>query len=214
MRQGAAQERRRGKLVGRIEIGIDERDGDRVDVRLGEAACDRREPFHVERSDHLAARIDALRDFEAKVASDQRCLPFVIEPERHRAASAADLEQIAKPKRRHECGACAAPFQQRVDDLCGAVLEEVDFVGLDRDLAQAAQHAFREVAPIGELLAIDDPGALGIVAHEIRKRATDVGADEIGHERFIPCPCLPGARRILARPKIKSTGWLNSGSAE
>jgi hypothetical protein len=70
-----------------------------------------------------------------------------------RIETATDLEQIAEPLGRDECGAGALALYEGVDDVRRAVLEDRRLVQVSIGVGQAIQNASNEVSIVGQRLA-------------------------------------------------------------
>ena len=114
------------RLVGRVGVGVQEADRDRLHA-LGEQPVDgggRAVP--VQRRHHLAAVVHALPDLAPPPAGHQRRRALEVEVVEPREAQPADLEQVAEALGGQEAGARAATLQDRVGGHGGAVDELAD----------------------------------------------------------------------------------------
>ena len=169
--------------MARIGEGIEQADGDRLDL-LGQQRIDG--AFGVARLERpldAAARIDPLVDDLAEIALDQRrrLLPGEVVELGH--AQRADLQHVAKALGRDQPDARALVLEDGVGGHRRAVADLLDHVagqaGLLEQLAQALDDRLRVVADAGgDLLGVD--GAVGAQQHDVGEGAADIDADTIG----------------------------------
>ena len=94
--QQAAQLGGRRLLVVGREVGIEEADRDRLDLRVCSASASAASSSHGERRAHTSRSVDPLVTLEAQLARDQRRIAVEAQVERLRAVAAADLQHVAK----------------------------------------------------------------------------------------------------------------------
>ncbi len=189
------------QLVARIGEGIEQADGDRLDL-LGEQGVDG--PFGVARLERpldAAARIDPLVDDLAEIALDQRrgLLPGEVVELGH--AERADLQHVAKALGRYQPDAGALVFEDGVGGHRRAVADLLDHVageaGLLEQLAQPLDDRLGIVADAGgDLLGVD--GAVGAQQDDVGEGAADIDADAISR-------CAHSAARTAPWPGV---GWI------
>ena len=171
-------------FVPRIEIGMQEADGDRLDAvarhRFGER---RTQPFEIGRSQHRAVVFDALRHFEAQMARHQRLGKPDAQIEEVVAALEPDIERVAEALAHEHRRRRAFAFDHRIGHQRGAVddrrqLRDGD-PGLGRDDADALDHGLRRIGSAGQALMRRDLAHLVVEEREIGERAADVDADAV-----------------------------------
>jgi hypothetical protein len=165
-------------LVTVVHVRMDEVDDQRLDAgrpqRLGGAA----HRVLVERHHDLSLGVHALRDFEPKVARDER-LERPLQAVRRRPRPAPQLQHITEAGRRDEASHRALPLEERVRRRRRAVDQDLDRCRRDTRLAQGDQHALRLIADGRRHLGDGDlPGGL-VHDDEIREGAAHVDANQI-----------------------------------
>ena len=101
-------------LVLGVHVGVQQADGDRLDVLPSQ---DRGGVAHgrvVERSEHLALRAESLADHDRPVARHERLRLLELRVVEGRPHLARDLEQVAEPVGRHEAAPGDLPLDDRV----------------------------------------------------------------------------------------------------
>ncbi len=92
-------------LVLRIDVGVEEADGDRLDPFASKEAAASRTDASSRGRQHLALRAEPLGDDDRAVARDEGLRLLELRVVQGRAYLAGDLEQVAKPVRRDEAAA-------------------------------------------------------------------------------------------------------------
>ena len=100
------------------------------------------------------------------------------------AVGARDLEHVAETCGGHERRARAAALDQRIDDQCGAVIDQRCFRRLDAGLLEAVENAVDQIV-IGRGAFCVENFLRGVVERDqIRKSAANVDGDGVGHSWF------------------------------
>ena len=117
-------------LMGRIGIGMEEGNGDRLDaVRLEISQDGIKIGFH-ERRQHLSLIRHPLPYLAPQVARHQRLGLAVVDIEKVGGVAAADLQHVAKPGGGDKAGLDPLALGQRIDDYRRAMSEKVDIAAL------------------------------------------------------------------------------------
>ena len=128
-------------LVGRIGVGMEKQDGDRLNAlpdRVGDDAADL---VLIERDQHGALGVDALADLVAQIPRDQRLVPLEEQVVGFRAVDAADLVDVAEALGGQQGAARAGALQERVDGDRGSVEEELGRLEMRAGLGDAVLDA-------------------------------------------------------------------------
>ena len=206
VRPAFAGDGERALLMRRVLVAVQEVDHERI------AACrlQRRDRgAHrrlVQRHQHLAGGIHALRHLDAQLARNQR---------REAAGEAigigsrapAKLEDVAEALGRDQPRAAELAFQQRVGGDRGAVNDGPDVRKRCRRAVERREHACRLVRGRGWHLGEPDGAALGLHENQVGEGSADVHTDDSAahgvlmrlwwRRRFLParaCGSRPGAR--------------------
>ena len=139
--------------MSRIDIGVEERDGDRLDHVLLNTRAQPLNLFDVKRDQNRALRIDAFLHLVPQIARNERRVTPIIKVEWQRTRRAPDLEHVAESLGGDERRASALALEQHIDDLRGAVLQRMDRARIDIDLRQAFENALDKVPIIRQRLA-------------------------------------------------------------
>ncbi len=143
MRQGHKAQARRlgqppgGKLVGRVQVGMQEGDGDRGEALAGGARESGGKGWLVQRPDHLALGVQAFVGLDH--AGVQRLGLPDIQREQVRPRLVADQEGVGESAGGHQQGARALALQEGVGGDRGAHLDGGDPVGGERRSGPGAQ---------------------------------------------------------------------------
>ena len=166
-------------LVGRIGVGVEQADRDRLDALGAEVVEDRRQPVQVQRRALGARRREPAADLAAQEARHERRRLLVEQVEEVRPVPARDLEAVAEPGRRDQAGRDALALGQSVDHDRRAVGEDVEPARAHARPRDHVEHAALEVGRRRGGLRRDDllPPAVGVgvQADEVGERAPDVG---------------------------------------
>ena len=152
-------------LVGGVAVGVDEDDGDRLDVLRDQSLAGGDDTRFRQRLDHRTIGRHSLGDFEPMPPRHQRrrLVPGEVEHVGH--ADAPDFEHVAKAARRDQTGARALSLQDGVGADGGAVQHFGDGGRVDRKLGQKLRDAFdHRDAGIGRRrgnLALMDQAGIG-----------------------------------------------------
>ena len=131
-------------LVLLVDVGVEQADGDRLDLL---APQDRRRRAHrvvVERPQHLARRAEPLGDRHRPVAGDQRRRLLELRVVERRPHLARDLEQVAEALGRDEAAARDLPLDDRVRRDRRRVDDEADLPGRHAALGERALDGVHE----------------------------------------------------------------------
>ncbi len=180
-REPLLQARLRRALVVGVRVGVQEADGDRLDLQLGAAVGHRVERVHVERLEHLARAVDALGHLEAQPARHERLRLVVAEVVHVRPVAAADEEDVAEAAGRHERGARALALGDRVDHDRAAVDEERRLGEVHPRRLDRLEHALGDRARGGRDLRRDQPAGALVERDQVGERAADVRGDAQAH---------------------------------
>ena len=220
IREGRAQQRRRGLLMGRVGIAVQEADRDRGAAFRHEPRAGIAHLRRVERCDYLAAMGDPLADLDPAAPrhdgvgkAEEQVVDVValLDPE---------FEHVAEAARRQQARRGAAAFDQRVGHERRAVqdlgeLRDRD-AGLRDHRRDAGQGAFRRVLRRREALMQGYGACRGVQQHEVREGAADVEAETVawrgcGH-RALLLPCAgEGYRRPAGAARLAPAGVPSAG---
>lgn len=172
-------------LVGGVEVGMQQADGDGVDPGLGERPRPLAHLVLVERHDDLALRRgDALLDREPVAAPDQRArLPrqLLLQREVVRLLVARDVQDVAEALGRDEAHLGALVLQRDVGRDRGAVEQQVDRLQADARLAaeriHAGHHRARRVVRRGRHLVHGDRARRLVDQYQVREGTADIHSD-------------------------------------
>ena len=123
-------------LVLIVDVRVQKRDRDRLDVLLGDPLRHIAHGRLVQLAPHLAARPEALVDLEPQTARDERLRMLVLDVVEHGDAKAAHLEHIAETVRGDEGCPGADAFEDGVRRHRRGVHDTVDPTGSDVVLAE------------------------------------------------------------------------------
>ena len=98
-----------GFFMGRVDIGIHEKNRHRLDAKLFDFIGELFQSRRVERRDHFAFAAHPLGDFEAQLARNQGLVALIVEIEGVGAVAAGDFQNVAKTFAGH---------QRRLSRLC------------------------------------------------------------------------------------------------
>ena len=194
---------RQRALVDRVAVGVQEADRDGLDARVLEPRDGRAGARLVQRREHAAVGLDALRDLEPQVARHQRRRLVDEEVVHVVAAFAPDLDRVAEARRREEPRPRALALDQRVGGQRGPVDQRADIGGPAARVVQQRDHALldglRGVLGGREELA-DLDGACGVVhPDEVGEGPADVDADARVPPRRCHAPeCTRGVGGVKA----------------
>ena len=183
-------------LVLGVGVGVDEADGDRLDLAAAQDPGDAARVVLVQRLDDVAGVVDALAHLEAVAAAHVRRRDVLVGVPEVVLRPAPDLDHVAEPRRRHHRDLREAAREERVRGDRRAVREEADLVQVDAGGADAVEHRLHRVG--GRRRNLRDPRARArLLEHEdVGERAADIDRDtqSIGFR----CSChggdLPSAR--------------------
>ena len=182
----AADEVLRGLLVGRVGVGVEEADGERLDAGRVDQIAHRRAHFlRIQRLDHRTVGRDPLADLPAAAARDEGIGPPEPEVEQVVALLEAHVEDVAEPRGHQHPGRRPATLDDRVGDEGGAVGDRIDPGHRDvlagEQGGRALDHRGRGVGRRGEPLVDRDPAAVFVEEGEVGERPSDVHAEPPGH---------------------------------
>ncbi len=184
LRDGAAQAVGQLELMGRVQVGEEERHRDGRDALVAQVRDDPLHVVRVQRPDLLALVRHAAVDLEAVVTRGERTRLAPPEAVEVPAVGVLDEDDVPEAAVGDEGDAGARALDQRVGGDGGAVDEEVDVLGGDLRLVDDAQDGGdRVVGHARRLLEVDVPGAL-VDCHQIGERATDVYGHVERHPRY------------------------------
>ena len=123
-----ARDFRRPPLVGRIRIGMDEVNDERLAARVAQGGHRVPELVLVERENDPALRVDTLGHVEAQLARNQR-LEAAAQPPAARPGASTELKGVAEPAGCDQPALRALAFQDRVGGDGGAVHQGLDGPG-------------------------------------------------------------------------------------
>ena len=165
-------------LVRGVHVGVDQRDGQRLDARLDEVAHDLLDLRLVDRDDDLAARVQAL-DRLARVGERRRRIGLDHDDpprERARRLGAGEMEDLAEARRRDQPDARALRLEHRVRRDGGAVEDVLQLVDADARLVadppHAGEHALGRI--MGRRRRLDAELARRRCPRDTRKRSVNV----------------------------------------
>ena len=180
-RQASAQNFRDHRLVAVVEIAVDQRHSDRLDVERGQPIGQTLDLLAVGLARDRAASVYALVDLEPKRARNEGRVATVIDAERVGAVAAGELQRVAKSLGRHQRRARAGSLQKRVDHQRRAVLGEHRPAEIDRGLVDACHHAIDQVAIGRQRLGIGDRPGLQVIGGDIGERPAGIDGDNQRH---------------------------------
>ena len=169
------QERAERKLMGRVEIGEQQADRDRVGAALGDL---RRELLHgrgLQRHHHLALGVDTLGHGQAASAPDQRPRLPPVQVVLALAVDALNERDVLEPRCGHVKHLGAAALQHRVGGHRGAVHDALDGGTRNRGLVQHLEQCAQRSVGRGRGLG-DAHGPVRAERHQIRECAAGVDA--------------------------------------
>jgi len=165
--------RQRRLLVGRVGVGINKADGDRLDAFGPEIVEDSGQPGKVQRRGLDPLVVDALLQFAAQVALDKGFRLAVFQVEKVGPGAATDLDDVAESLGREQPDLGSFSLGDGVDDdgrpvHKGCELARRDVVGRDD-----VHHALFELRRGGVALARDDLTVRGH-EHQVRKCTSNI----------------------------------------
>ncbi len=169
------------QFMGRIEVGEQQADGDRFDLRNGPDLGG--DPFHlrlVEGPHHLAIGIDALVEFEAVAALDQGLGLHPAHVIVIFAVAALDERHIAVALGGHIGNDGAFPLEHGVGGNRCADAQVFDCAHI-RVPRQSGDDAGDRIARRRQILPHPDRPGLGIVGDEVGEGAADIDTQDIAH---------------------------------
>ena len=111
-------------LMLRVGIGVHKRHRHRLHASVTQRVAKRLNARHIQRRDHPALVVHALFKLKTQLPRHQRWIASVIHLKGHGPIAPADLDDIPEASGGHQGRAGAGTLQERVDDVCGAVLEQ------------------------------------------------------------------------------------------
>ena len=145
--------------MGRVAVGVEEADRERLDSVRDEVAPPRGAPGQVERHDHAPVAVQPLVDLAAEGTRDQRLREAQEQIVDVVALLGAHLEDVPEPARRQEPERAAGPLDDGVGDERGAVDEGAE-VG-EAEAGRRSSSSSPSSAPAD--------GSLGVVRHLWRR---------------------------------------------
>jgi hypothetical protein len=206
VRRALADHRAHLGLVGRVGVGVQEADRDRLHA-LGEQAVDGGGAVAVQRGHHLTAVIHALADLAPPPARHQRSRAFEVEVVEPRELQTADLEQVAKTLRGEQARPRAAPLQDRVRGHRGAVNDLADVAGCDAGLGGQVADARDDrlgVVRGGRQHFAGAGDAVGRHQDQIGEGAAHVHSQPVAHAD-LPRPASPRGTKMTNTTITKPT---------
>ena len=174
-----AQDRLRPQLVLRVHVREQEGDGDRAEALVAGAARGRADRVLVERLDLLARGVEPPADLDDVRPRHQRPRLAEVDVVEPRPVAAGDVEHVAGAARGEQQHALAAPLQERVEPLRGAVDGEGDVARRPDDLLEAGEHAGGQVGRRRRRLARRVGARVLVVGDDVGERAADVHRDAV-----------------------------------
>ena len=193
-------------LVPVVREGVDQRDGERLDLLLAERAQVLAQLRLVEWRHDLALRAHALVRLDRQRERRHRQRLVVDHPaaEAARHEAARNLQHLPVARRRHEADARAGAGQHGIRGDRRAVHDVLDLfrrhAGLLADAVDAAQHADRLIRGCARNLGL--PGLAGLLVHEqqVGEGSAYVHAQTVCHE------ITPGCRLHAQSSKYSTSG--------
>jgi hypothetical protein len=179
------------QLMGRIGIGVEEVDDDRLATGREQASSRLLHLRLIERNEDASCVIHALADAEPELARDQR-----LEAAGHavgvRPGAPAKFQHITKACGRDEASAGELALQERIRRGGGAVDHRADRRRISLSLGECREHTLRLVGGRGRHLGDAQRGGrgCGVEEQEVREGAAHIDADDLrpsGH-RTAPGP--------------------------
>ena len=181
-----------------IAIGVQEADGDRLDA-VGDQALRHRAHFGgVERRQHVAVAVHALRHLQPMAARHQRVGEAQEQVVDVVALLGAHLEDVAEAARGDQAEPRAAALDQGVGDQRRAVHHVADVGKREpsrlQQFGEPLERADRWVVRRGQALVQADVVALRVEQDEVGEGAADVEADAVaGGSGHAVHPCVAAA---------------------
>jgi hypothetical protein len=185
------------QLVGRVRVGVQEGDGDRLDAvlaqrleRPGDVLADQLGLDRAVGHQPLGDGVDAAARHQRRRVAGEDVVEVV-------AVGAADLEHVAEAARRQQPHHGAAPLEQRVEADRGAVDEELgggEGVAADRGVDRVADPLLGRRGR-RELLRDPHLARALVIKDQVGKRASDVYTEACGHSRapFVSTELVDGS---------------------
>ena len=181
-------------LVRRVGVGVEQADGDGVDLRPPHPLDHAPGRPGLQRRQHLAGVEHALLHLEAEPPGNQRLGPPHPPVVQHRPVLPSDQQHVAEAGGGNQRGARPLPLQQGVDGDGRPVDEEADVGGVEAVAVDEQAHALRDGERLvrrgrrrlGEL----DPVPLHVVQGEVGEGPSDIDTQPVAH-RFSPPVAAP-----------------------
>lgn len=184
--EGGPQRVRHLLLVRGVGIGMQQADGERLELVRFDRAHELDERSGIERFDDPAVDSDALVDLEAPLRRDQRLRKLDIEIVEIVAQLARYVGDVTRPFRDDEARARAVPFDERVGHERGGVNDIGHLAGsaariagpdLAQKLGNHRGNAFAGIVRGGEALANPYPTRVAVFHNAICERPANVHGD-------------------------------------
>src|SRR5262245_14163369 len=102
--------------MSRVDVGVHEKNGDRLDVEFSYFAGKRFQRWDRQRSDHFTLAVHPFGDFEAQLTRNQRFIPLIMKIKRIGPVTARNFQNIAKDFTGYQGSLRALALNRRVDD--------------------------------------------------------------------------------------------------
>lgn len=185
-----------------IQVGEKETHRDGFETLFAHAFRDQPHGVLVERFELRAGRVEPSGDLRDRFRADERRGLAVMQIEQPVPVAARDPVNVADSLRGQDQHVRAAPFEQRVEALRGAVHEELDLRERQVESFQRTENAAREVVGGGEHLARAQPLRRAVVDDHVGEGAADVHGDPVGHGNSLS----DKGNQVSARPSVSGSG--------
>ena len=145
-----------GFFMGRVDIGIHEKNRHRLDAKFFDFIGELFQRRRIERRDHFAFAAHPLGDFEAQLARNQGLVALIMQIEGIGPVAAGDFENVAKALARHQRSLRAFALDQRIDDQRRAVIDQRRFSRFDLGFVETVENSLDQIIVGGRALRIND----------------------------------------------------------
>ncbi len=185
-RQLLGEDRADALLVLRVDVRVEQADGDRLDLLAPKDRGRRAHGVVLERSQHLAGRPEPFGDGHRAVARHERLRLLELRVVQGGPHLAGDLEQVAEPLGRDEAATCDLALDDRVGRDRRRVDDEPDLRRGDAAVLEGAIHrlheAFGGIGRRRQHLRDRDRARLLVDQRRVGEGAADVDRDPDAHE--------------------------------